>query len=143
MVRNLCRNVRKRVSLDTNTSVDETQAVARAEGELAKAHLSMDLELIDRLLHQDYKIIQPGGKIEGKSEVLASYRRGRRRWEQAESDQMEVNVYGEIAYVIGRWRARGVNNEEPFDYSARFLSVWIHEDGRWQNIAFQSMEITG
>lgn len=128
--------------MDMNTLSDDARAVARAERELADAHLSMDLRVIDRLLHHDYKIIQPGGAVENKNEVLASYRGGKRHWERAEVDQLDVRVRGDTAWVTGRWRASGVNNGESFEYSARFLSIWIYEDGRWQNVAYLATEIT-
>jgi ketosteroid isomerase-like protein len=41
----------------------------------------------------------------------------------------------------GRWRARGVNAGQRFDYTARFLSVYVKRDGRWQMVAAQSTPI--
>jgi ketosteroid isomerase-like protein len=113
-------------------------AIAEAERELAAAHLSLDLDTIERLLHPDYVIVQPGGRIESKAEVLASYRVGGRHWDTAEVDQLDVRLHGDTAIVTGRWRASGENNGEPFDYAARFLSVWVKESGRWRNIAYMA-----
>ena len=115
--------------------------VAQAEHALAEAHLSMDLDAIDNLLHADYEIIQPSGKVETKAEILASYRSDKRYWSVAKTDQLDIRFYGETAVVIGRWQARGKNGEAPFDYSSRFLSIWIKADGQWKNVAFQSTEI--
>ena len=115
--------------------------IERAERQLAEAHLTLDLGTFDRLLHPDYVILQPGGKIEHKTEVLSSYRDGRRHWSTARTDLLEVQIYGDTGIVTGRWRASGQNGEQRFNYAARFLSVWIRADGRWQNIAYQSTEI--
>jgi len=119
----------------------EIQAVILAEQTLARAHINLDLEQIDHLLHSDYVIIQPGGRTESKQQVLHSYRSGDRHWNSACSDQLEVRIYRNSAAVVGRWTASGRNGQEPFDYSARFLSIWVKEDGRWQNVAAQSTEI--
>ena len=117
--------------------MDELAAViAEAERELAAAHLSLDLDTIDRLLHPAYVILQPGGRIETKADVLASYRSGGRRWDAAEVDQLDVHPHGDTAIVTGRWQASGENNGERFDYAARFLSVWVKDGGRWQNVAY-------
>jgi len=113
-------------------------AVIAAEQQLAAAHVTLDLDQIDRRLHPDYIIIQPGGRTESKEEVLTSYRSGNRRWDHAHSDQLNVRLYGDTAVVVGRWTAAGQNGEEPFDYSARFLAVWVYTEGRWQNVASQS-----
>ena len=116
-------------------------AVIAAERELADAHLRLDLDLFDRLLHPDYVIVQPGGHVEDKAATLASLRSGDRRWEVARSDAFDVRVYGNTAVVVGRWRGKGVNAGTPFDYTARFLSVWVKEGKRWRNVAAQSTTI--
>jgi len=116
-------------------------AVMAAERELADAHLRLDLEVFDRLLHPDYALIQPGGRVEGKEETLASLRTGDRRWQVARSDAFDVRLYGNTAVVVGRWRGKGVNAGTPFDYTARFLSVWVKEGDRWRNVAAQATAI--
>lgn len=108
---------------------------------MAQAHLKLDLEVIERLLHDDYVVVQPSGRLETKRYVLHSYKHERREWHTAEVDQLQVSLYAETAVVIGRWRATGQNNEVHFDYAARFLSVWVWSDGRWQNVAYQATEI--
>jgi ketosteroid isomerase-like protein len=120
------------------TTSKKIQSVLQAERDLAKAHLNLDLVRIDALLHPDYVIIQPGGKVEDKAETLASLQTGDRTWEIARSDQMDVRIYGETAVVIGRWRGKGQNQGTVFDYLARFLSVWRYTAGMWRNVAFQS-----
>ena len=120
------------------TTREKIQAVLQAERDLAEAHLHLDLARFDQLLHPDYVIIQPGGRVEGKAETLASLQTGTRSWEIARSDEMEVRLYGDTAVVIGRWRGKGQNGETAFDYSASFLSVWIYEDDMWRNVAAQS-----
>jgi ketosteroid isomerase-like protein len=121
---------------------EKFQAVLQAERYLAEAHLHLDLARFGDLLHPDYVIIQPGGKVEGKAETLASLRTGNRHWEIARSDEMDVQIYGETAVVVGKWRGKGQNGDIAFDYSARFLSVWVYEEGVWRNVAAQSTEIT-
>lgn len=120
---------------------DDRHAVAAAEHALAAAHLGPDLAVIDQLIHADYIIVQPGGAIETKADVLASYRTGTRHWDRAAVDTLAIRLHADTAIVTGIWRASGRNGPEAFDYQARFLSVWIKDDGRWQNIAYQSTEI--
>ena len=123
------------------TTQEKIEAVLQAERDLAEAHLHLDLARFEQLLHPDYIIIQPGGWIEGKAETLASLQTGGRSWEIARSDEMDVQIYGETAVVVGRWRGKGQNGETAFDYSARFLSVWVCEKGIWRNVAAQTSEI--
>lgn len=125
-------------------SRSDITSVELAEHALARAHLDLPagIDAIDALLHPDYVIIQPGGVVETKADVLASYRTGTRHWESAQVDQLRSTQYGETIIVIGRWRASGHNGATWFDYQARFVSVWIKTGDRWQNITYQSTEIT-
>src|SRR5688500_3122179 len=86
---------------------DDFNAVVQAEHQLAAAHLQLDLKTIEHLLHPDYVIIQPGGKLETKAEVLASYNTDTRHWDTALVDQLDIRLYGDTAIVVGRWRASG------------------------------------
>jgi ketosteroid isomerase-like protein len=121
----------------------ESEIIIKAERALAKAHLEMDITTIDALLHEDYIITQPGGRIETKEDVLESYKTGYRHWDKAEVKELDVKLYGNMARVLGLWVAAGTNLGKPFGYQARFISIWIKEDDQWRNISFSSSEITG
>ena len=115
--------------------------IIHAERLLAKAHQTMDLDVIESLLHNDYIVVQPGGELESKEDILRSFKSGKRYWDKAEVNELEVKIYGPIARVIGIWSASGMNNEEHFNYQARFISIWLREDNKWQNISYSSSEI--
>jgi ketosteroid isomerase-like protein len=124
-----------------NEGSQDRDAVIRAEQALAAAHLTLDLTTIDRLLHPDYVIVQPGGAHENKAQTLASLTTGDRHWDLAESDELAVRLYGDTAVVTGRWRGRGRNGAQHFDYQARFLSAWVREGGEWRNVAYMATEV--
>ena len=116
-------------------------AVLQAERDWLQAHLNCDVTALDRLMADEYAQIVTTGVVVGKAEALASYASGLRHWDEAHSDEVQVRVYGEAAVVIGRWRARGVNTGQPFDYAARYISVWVLRDDRWQMVTAQSTTI--
>jgi ketosteroid isomerase-like protein len=117
------------------------QAILQAELAWAEALRTLDLATLEQLMADEYQIIQPSGVVVGKAETLASLRSDQRHWELAESDQHDIRLYGDTAVVIGRWRGRGVNHGQSFDYAARYLCVWVKRAGRWQMVADQSTEI--
>lgn len=117
------------------------EEVLAAERAWAEAHRDLDLDQLANWMADDYTHILSDGSVVGKEADLASYRSGQRRWDFAESDQYHVRIYGETAVLIGRWRARGTNAGQPFDYAARFTSVYVRRDGRWQMVAAQSTPI--
>ena len=117
------------------------EEVLAAEEEWTQAHLKTDAEALDRLMHPDYTIIKPNGEVWDKKKALASYVPGKRDWTEAGSSGHLVRIYGNTAIVIGVWRARGVNNGEAFDYSARYTSLWVKCGGRLMMVSDQSTDI--
>ena len=118
--------------------LDEVMAVERA---WTNAHLHGDFETIARLMADDFLKIEADGSVSDRAMTLAKYMPDTRAWEKAEGDEYIVRVYGDIALVVGRWTARGINNGKHFDYAARFLSVYAKRDGEWKMVAEQSTMI--
>jgi ketosteroid isomerase-like protein len=119
-------------------SIEEVMA---AEEEWTQAHLTTDVETLDRLMHNDYTIIKPDGSVWNRETALASYILGKRDWAEAGSSEHLVRIYGDTAIVIGLWKAKGVNNGQPFDYTARYTSLWVKENNRLRMVLDQSTEI--
>jgi ketosteroid isomerase-like protein len=118
------------------------EQVLRGEREWLLAHLQLDVDALDRLMAPDYSQIDDRGRGVGKEQALASFRSGERGWEEAHSDEHDVRIYGDTAVVVGRWQARGANAEQPFDYAARYVSVWVEHDGEWRMVSDQATPIT-
>jgi len=117
------------------------QEVLQTECEWVEAHRWLDIAAIDRLMGDDYTIIQRDGTVVGKEKALASYKSQKRSWETANSDDYSVRIYGDTAIVMGRWTAKGTNAGEAFDYSARFMAVYVKRGESWQIVADQSTPI--
>lgn len=115
--------------------------ISELEQVLADAHKNLDTATIARLLHPDYVNLRTDGSRETRVEFLTSLDSGNRKWRIARSDDLQVKVFGNCAVVTGRWRGAGTNRGERFDYTARFLSVWVQGDGTWRNIAYSAHEI--
>jgi ketosteroid isomerase-like protein len=117
------------------------EKVLEAEERWTKAHLERDVEVIGELMHPDYTIIKPNGSVWDRETALASYIPGKREWVEAGSSNHIVNIYGDTALVIGIWKAKGVNNGSPFDYQARYTSLWVKMNGKLGIVSDQSTEI--
>lgn len=121
--------------------MDSTEELLAIEREWTAAHRNGDFDTLERRMADDFVKILPDGSLAGKAEVLASLRGEHRWWDFAAGDEYDVRILGDTAVVIGRWRARGSNNGQPFDYAARFLSVYVRRDGRWLMLTEQSTAI--
>lgn len=120
---------------------DPVADVLATEKAWSEAHRSGDFATIAHLMADDYVRINPDGSLSNRAETLASYQPEERHWDLAQGDQYDVRINGDSAVVIGRWTARGVNNDQDFDYQARFLSVYQRRNGHWQMVAEQSTTI--
>ncbi len=121
-----------------NSNDRSVEEVIAAERRWVQAHRDLDLEALEDMLDDDYVQIRADGSVIGKQEALESYRSGKRRWDHAESDQYQVTVLGNAAILVGRWIGRGENEGEPFDYTARFMAIYLKRDGTWRLIGDQS-----
>jgi ketosteroid isomerase-like protein len=121
----------------------EIQEVIDAEQRWVQAHRDLDLDAINDILSEDYTQIRSDGSIANKADTLASYASGTRYWSVAESDQYQVKIMGSIALLIGRWEGRGENAGTPFDYTARFMSIYKKTPGGWRLVADHSTPIDG
>lgn len=121
--------------------MDEAQAIQEViatERRWVQAHRQLDIETLAEILADDYSQIRADGSVIGKAHALASYASRTRHWNYANSDQYQIRVYDNIAILIGRWVGRGENNQEAFDYSARFMAFYIKTDSGWKLTADQS-----
>ena len=90
----------------------------------------------------DYVQIDARGRVVGREKVLASFRSGERNSDDAHSDDHRVRVYGDVAEVVGRWRARGTNAAgRAFDYAARYVAMWARHEGEWRMVSDQATPI--
>ena len=129
--------------------MDEAQATAEAVQEVlaverrwVEAHRQLDIETLAEIMADDYTQIRSDGSVINKTQALASYASLTRHWDYAESDQYQIRIYGNTALLIGRWVGRGQNAQETFDYSARFLAVYVKTQSGWKLAADQSTPLT-
>ncbi len=120
----------------------DVAAVLATELRWVQAHLEMDLDAIEDILSDDYRQLQPDGSTIGKRELLASYGSGERYWEIAESSGHDIQIMGDVAVMLARWRGKGINAGQPFDYRAPFVCIYVREAGAWKLYLDASMPPT-
>ena len=117
------------------------KSILATERAWSEAHQPLDIDTLAEILSDDFIKLQPDGSTIDKEQLLASYQDGERHWEIAESTDHLVRLQGETAVVVGQWRGRGVNRGEAFDYTARFISVYVYQDGAWRMLTETSIPI--
>ena len=76
------------------------------------------------------------GTMRNKAEMLAAMKD--RKYESAVEEELKVSVYGDAAVATGIWRAKGTEQDKPFDEVERFTDTYVKTGGEWKCVASHS-----
>ena len=109
--------------------------VERLERQLVAAIATTDLSTYDRIVADDYLVVQASGVELTKAAVMESYRDGTRGYRDLRLSDVKVHLYGDTAVVAARstsWR-RENGREVPND--VRYVRVYVRRRGKWQAVS--------
>jgi ketosteroid isomerase-like protein len=116
----------------------------RAEQELLKVNKEYDEALVrgdisalERIFGEEFIYTSTSGEVVNKSQQLELIRSGQMKIESGASDDVQVRLYGNMALVIGSFKAKGQFKGQAFESTERYTSVWAKRGVRWQLIAEQ------
>jgi ketosteroid isomerase-like protein len=115
------------------------QEMLDTEQAWVQAHRQMDLQTIEKIVDDDYTQLKKDGALIGKQALLTDYSSGYRYWEIAESKPIKVQLFGDIGLLFEKWRGKGRNHGENFDYSAYFRAVYRKSHEGWRLLADASL----
>lgn len=119
---------------------DESAALA-AEQQFRAALVEGDAEALDRLLADDFALMDLQGAELPKSALLALIRSGQLRFEAIEPVETRERRYGHTAVITGRTEMSGRFAQTAFAVRSRFTHVFIEQRGRWRLVAAQGTPI--
>lgn len=122
--------------------VDSAQAerdVLAVDASRIDALLRNDVELLESITADDYSHVESSGGARNKSQFIAGRRGGGRSiFGTFVIDENKATIYCNVAVVVGSYRnsTRGSSSVKR----ARHIRVYVHENGRWMNVAHQATE---
>jgi len=130
---------------------DREQEVRSAFSRFSAAFQSADIATLDNLLTENYRHVNgSSGNVINKDQWLAwlasrgaEIQNGDFSYEDYEVEDLQVELYGDMAVVIGVARANGVRNGEPFTMALAFTNVWVKQNGDWRRAAFHDSSLPG
>ncbi len=105
------------------------------------ALLQSDTAKIGRLYASDFEYITPEGQIRNRKEQLDNIKNGGLLLQHAQSDEVKIRLYGDMAVLTGVFTGRGVYRGNPIDSRERYSTVWIRKDSSWQMVMEQGTRI--
>ena len=125
-----------------NTANDDGGRVLGLENAWNHAIEAKDTKALEMLLANTFVAVEIDGSVSSKSEFLASIKAPEYQPSQAVNEQVNVQVYGNAAVVVGIFRIKGIEKGKPYVHRERFTDTWIKHDQSWQCVASQATLIT-
>lgn len=114
------------------------ESVRRAERHRYDAIIARDWDEVARCMADEFRYHEPDGRTNTKETYLARSHSGGMRVHEAEIEQLEVELHGDVATSMGLVHQRHRWHGREQEARVRFLNVWVWRDGRWQLAARQS-----
>lgn len=108
--------------------------LAKAVRAYDQAQIRGDRAELQRLLAEDYMLLNSSGQIENKAQLIADYTAPGYKLEPFEVREPLETVWSDGAVLGGIATLRGVDAGKPFSVTLRFADVWAKRNGSWQVI---------
>lgn len=109
--------------------------------ELAVAHVTQDVEILERIFADSLVYFNCQGKALNKAACLAEVASDELMYEEWDSEEVSIRVFGDTAITTSIERVRGQYNDEEIKGQCRLSLVFVKQRGRWQIVLGQETEI--
>jgi ketosteroid isomerase-like protein len=117
------------------SSADAAKEVEQIERQLVSAISAVDLATYDRLVADDYVVVQASGVELTKTDVMASYRSGARRYKDLVISEVKVHLYGDAAVLSARSSGLRLEGGREVPNNVRYMRVYARRQGKWRAVA--------
>jgi ketosteroid isomerase-like protein len=118
------------------------EELLKLENVFAQAVASNDADALDRLLADDWVIVEPDGGMIDKARFLGVIRSGALAHESMESTEPRIRVYGKTALVTLVTTSKGKFMGQDFTSCERATDIFVKQSGRWQCVFTQLTRFT-
>lgn len=117
---------------------DDEKIVAALDTEYQAAVKKNDMGTMDRILADDFVLVNGVGQVFTKADVLEEARSQRMVYERQEDSEQTVRVWGDTAIVTALLWAKGTEDGQPFDYKLWFSDTYVRTPRGWRYAFAQS-----
>lgn len=106
--------------------------LAKAVKDYDEAQVHGDKAGLQRLVADDYTLVNSSGHVQNKAELIADYTAPGYKIEPFEILQPVEKVWSDGAVMGGVVNLRGIDGGKPFEVTLRFADIWAKRNGKWQ-----------
>ena len=100
-----------------------------------------DHKTLDEILDKNAVVVTSAGKVGPRDDMINAVRTGMTRVTRVAIEHESVTMHGETAVVSERTHSQGLARGEKLDHWLQILRVYMHKDGKWRLISYQSTRI--
>ena len=100
-----------------------------------------DIRALDLIFDESMVYIDEDGTMLTKSQFLIRAKKAGTQLQSLTTHSMTAHVYGNLAVVVGSYRANGTEHGKPYQRDGRFIDVWIFKRGAWVCVVAQATRI--
>ena len=106
--------------------------LAKAVHDYDEAQVHGNKAELQRLVADDYTLVNSTGRIQNKAELIADYTTPGYKIEPFEILEPVEKVWSDGAVMGGVVNLRGTDGGKPFAVTLRFADIWAKRNGKWQ-----------
>lgn len=119
----------------------EKDLIVNAEIELLTAIKYADVEVLEKLLHDDLLFNLPDGQTITKEFDLNSYRSGKMKVDSLEASDQIINIIDNAAVVTVSVSLKGTYENNPINGVFKYIRVWKQFDEHLKVIAGSCVQL--
>jgi ketosteroid isomerase-like protein len=121
--------------------VKDEKDVLQASDQWTKAIQAGDTATLERVLADDYRMVDPAGKSLSKAQEIALYQSGEVKFESFSTSDQKVKIYIGGAVVTGKASVKGKHKDEDISGDYVFVDIYERRKTGWQPVYSQLTKV--
>ena len=132
------------LAIHGQTSVQDNSAeqeVTTVVEQLKNALMNSDVAFFEKYLADTYIFTDPGGKVNGKADLVDFIKAGNLKFESIIPDDRKVTVYENVAVVTQHTTEKGHVGHEDISGEYRWMYILKKQGDDWEIVAMQGTRV--
>ena len=120
------------------TPGDDQKAVAALDTQYQAAVKANDASTMDRILADDFILVEGDGMTVTKADLLKEAKSGRIIYEHQEGSKQTVRLWGNTAVVTAKLWGKGTDGGKPFEWVLWYSDTYVRGPNGWRYVFGQA-----
>ncbi|HYE72518.1 MAG TPA: nuclear transport factor 2 family protein [Blastocatellia bacterium] len=114
------------------------EELKQLEREWDDAIVRKDMAALDRIIADDFMLIDDAGRITHKKELLERIKSPDLVIKPFETEDVVVRIYGDTAILTGHFTQQCEYKGQSFTVRSRYTDVYVRRQGKWKAVSAHS-----